>query len=381
MVRRLCFVLALLLAGRASRAADPRETARAHYARGLALAAQNGYDAALREFTEAYAIRPQFAVLYNIGQAHVALGHSVEAIAALSKYLHDGRDRLPPGRRQQVQAQITSLVAALDTSSNGESAAADGGGVEPLASVNPLQPAVAETGGRWVTPTTLAVRCAEPGVKIALDGKPVDPPSASRGLSVTPGIHRLSLTTAGRRAADQTLEVAGGSTAVVICQSLSPVTAGAEPRVGFDGPPVLSLLRTAAPPPSQPIDIHPSTVGFALGGVGLALEGGALGLYLWNRNRAEQANAERRSLMQNPNADGHFDDVIAFNQRVDSIHTINIATVGLAVAGGVALAGGIYLWQRERTQTTSSPSPPSGTSGVAVALAPGSAGVAWTGTW
>src|SRR3954453_12005021 len=128
MVRRLCFVLALLLAAGTARAADPRETARAHYARGLALAAQNGYEAALREFTEAYAISPQFAVLYNIGQAHVALGHSVKAIAALSKYLHDGRDRLPPGRRQQVQAQITSLVAGLDASSAGESAAPDRAG-------------------------------------------------------------------------------------------------------------------------------------------------------------------------------------------------------------------------------------------------------------
>ena len=148
MVRRLCFVLALLLAAGSARAADPRETARAHYARGLALAAQNGYEAALREFTEAYAISPQFAVLYNIGQAHVALGHSVEAIAALSKYLHDGRDRLPPGRRQQVQAQITSLVAGLDAPSAGESAVPDRAGVEPLAAVDPLRPAVAETGGR-----------------------------------------------------------------------------------------------------------------------------------------------------------------------------------------------------------------------------------------
>ena len=109
--------------------------------------------------------------------------------------------------------------------------------------------------------------------------------------------------------------------------------------MGFDGPPVFALVPTAAPSPSQPIDIHPSTVGFALGGVGLALEGGAFGLYLWNRNRMEQANAERTHLMQNPNAEGYFDDVIAFNQRADSIHAVSIATIGLAVAGGVALAG------------------------------------------
>ena len=113
-----------------------------------------------------------------------------------------------------------------------------------------------------------------------------------------------------------------------------------------------SLVRSATPSPAQPIDIHPSTVGFALGGVGLALEGGALGLYLWNRNRGEQAKAERARLTQNPKADGYFDGVTAYNQRADSIHTVSVATIGLAVAGGVALAGGIYLWRRDRPQTT-----------------------------
>jgi len=140
-------------------------------------------------------------------------------------------------------------------------------------------------------------------------------------------------------------------------------------------------VPTAAPSPSQPIDIHRSTVGFALGGVGLALEGGALGLYLWNRNRAEQANAERTRLTQNTNADGYFDAATAYNQRVDSIHTVNLTALGLAVAGGVALAGGIYLWRRGRPEPTASPSPSPGTSGLAVGLAPGSAGLAWSGTW
>src|SRR5690242_12704125 len=86
----LCTLPCALAAPRIARADDPRGDARAHYARGLELAAQNGYAGALREFNEAYNISPQYAVLYNIGQAHIALGQTAEAIEALGRYLRDG---------------------------------------------------------------------------------------------------------------------------------------------------------------------------------------------------------------------------------------------------------------------------------------------------
>src|SRR3954454_25172434 len=92
---------------------DPRGDARAHYAKGLELAGQNGYAGALREFNAAYAISPQFAVLFNIGQAHIALGHTVEAIEALARYLRDGGDRISPGRRTQVERQIAGQRSTL----------------------------------------------------------------------------------------------------------------------------------------------------------------------------------------------------------------------------------------------------------------------------
>src|SRR5256885_747703 len=94
---------------------DAREEARDHYARGLTLASQNGYAAALQEFSEAYSISPQFAVLYNIGQAQVGLGHATEAIEVLSQYLRDGQERIPRARREQVTAQIASLESRLAT--------------------------------------------------------------------------------------------------------------------------------------------------------------------------------------------------------------------------------------------------------------------------
>ena len=103
----------LLLLGpvRTATAENSREAARAHYARGLELAGHGGYEAALQEFSEAYAVSPQFAVLYNIGQALAALGRPTQAIETFSEYLQDGKDGVPPARRAQVQA----LIALLDS--------------------------------------------------------------------------------------------------------------------------------------------------------------------------------------------------------------------------------------------------------------------------
>src|SRR5262245_19134326 len=101
----LLVLLALATGAREARADDAREAARAHFARGLALAAKGGYQEALDEFNRAYEISPQFAVLYNIAQCQVALGHPLAAIDALSLYLRDGGDRIPALRLQQVQLQ------------------------------------------------------------------------------------------------------------------------------------------------------------------------------------------------------------------------------------------------------------------------------------
>jgi len=90
---------------------DPRAVAGDRYARGIELANQGRFQAALDEFEAAYALSPHFAVLYNIGQARIALGQPREAREALSRYLREGAAEVPPARRQQVQEQIARLTA------------------------------------------------------------------------------------------------------------------------------------------------------------------------------------------------------------------------------------------------------------------------------
>jgi len=94
-----------------ARADDSRESARAHYARGVELAARNSYAEALQEFNQAYIVSPEFAVLYNIGECHIALGHPKEAVEALSRYVREGADRIPAARRQLVKEQLEMLDA------------------------------------------------------------------------------------------------------------------------------------------------------------------------------------------------------------------------------------------------------------------------------
>jgi tetratricopeptide (TPR) repeat protein len=118
----------MLLVGRVRSARaqeNPREAARWHYARGLKLAGENGYEAALQEFTRAYDLSPQFAVLYNIGQCQVALGRPTEAIDALSLYLRQGEDHVPPDRRLLVEQQIAELRSRLSAPAPGRDRAVD----------------------------------------------------------------------------------------------------------------------------------------------------------------------------------------------------------------------------------------------------------------
>ena len=108
------FYILVLLSGVQTAAADEaRAVAGAHYAHGLELAKSGAYEGALQEFDAAYTISPQFAVLYNIGQAQVALNHPTRAIEVLGRYLSQAKDRIPEVRRQKVQAQMASLSSRL----------------------------------------------------------------------------------------------------------------------------------------------------------------------------------------------------------------------------------------------------------------------------
>ena len=112
----------------------------------------------LQEFSEAYAVSPQFTVLYNIGQAEAALGRPIEAIGTFSEYLHDGQERVPRARRAQVQA----LIALLDSR---------------LAEVS------------------ITTDC--PSARVSVDGREVGWTPLARPVRLAAGTHRVSVSSEG----------------------------------------------------------------------------------------------------------------------------------------------------------------------------------------
>jgi tetratricopeptide (TPR) repeat protein len=347
LLTRPALVAALLALGAGlARADDQRGDARAHYARGLALGSQNGYDGALREFNEAYAISPQFAVLYNIGQAHVALGHTAEAIEALEHYLRDGGDRISSARRLQVERQIAQLRSKMlnpeqPIAAEAERATAVAAG---SAAGEAIAAASEESRAATARPGTLTVRCADPALRLSLDGKRIDLAASSKGIGLPGGIHHLVLSAPGRRSTDEALEIPEGGTALVICEILQPAAAApvSPPRNPIEGPPVFSPVTAGAATPT----VHAKTVGYLLGGLGLALGGTAVGIYLWNRGQNAKVNTEYGNL--DPSTNGYYERAIQYDQDADAVRRNSQLTVGLAVASVGLLAGGVYLFFHER---------------------------------
>ncbi|MET0793127.1 MAG: tetratricopeptide repeat protein, partial [Polyangiaceae bacterium] len=92
-------------------ASEDRAQARTHFDQGVALARKQAYSEALSEFQHAYELSPHFSVLYNIGQALIALGRPTQAIAALERYVEEGGANIEPRRRAEVDAALESETA------------------------------------------------------------------------------------------------------------------------------------------------------------------------------------------------------------------------------------------------------------------------------
>lgn len=114
-----CLTLALCVAtinfsgpARADQTED-RALARSHFNRGVELAKAGSYEVALTEFQRAYQISPHFSVLYNIGQAELALERPELAVETLRRYLAEGGERIEPARRAEVTSTIATELERL----------------------------------------------------------------------------------------------------------------------------------------------------------------------------------------------------------------------------------------------------------------------------
>jgi hypothetical protein len=349
---------------------DARETARLHYARGLELAGQADYEAALREFTEAYRVSPHFAVLYNMGQAEFALGRPAEAIESLSKYLRDGQEQVPPARRQDVQAQIALLEALF---------------------------------------AELTIATDQPGALITVDGREVGRTPLYQPIRLATGTHKVSATVegmAGMAAINRTVTLAPGDRQVLNLEMPTPPVAAAKVA---DAEAQRAVLPPAGAPAQSAPETNPkvlpasdleqrvepgiqgrrrtmSILGYSAAGVGVALGGAALGVYLWNRGRYQDWQHNNAALQQDNGAIDFHGRQVANNQLADSLTRANHVILGLSVASGLLLAGGVTLWVHDRLRggTEAEASPGKAATGLSMGWAwqgHSAATISWSAPW
>jgi hypothetical protein len=97
------------------------EQARKHFSQGLKLYKDGDFDAALIQFERAYAVKPNFKVLYNIAQCHFEMHQYVAARDKLSQYLKEGEGSIEAERKTAVENDLGELqhrIAHLTLSVN-----------------------------------------------------------------------------------------------------------------------------------------------------------------------------------------------------------------------------------------------------------------------
>jgi tetratricopeptide (TPR) repeat protein len=86
---------------------DPTHEAGKHFQRAVALYSETDYRAALVEFKRAYAIAPNVAVLYNVGETQYQVQDYAGALSTFTRYLAESSANEP--RRAEVESTLQVL--------------------------------------------------------------------------------------------------------------------------------------------------------------------------------------------------------------------------------------------------------------------------------
>ncbi len=97
--------------GQSQDAAPGREVARECFEAGVSFARAGRYSEARAQFLKAYAAKPHFIVLYNIGLVDIQLGNFTSAAQFLRQYLAEGRGAIAAEQRELVVREIERIDA------------------------------------------------------------------------------------------------------------------------------------------------------------------------------------------------------------------------------------------------------------------------------
>ncbi len=164
---------------------DPVASARMHFARGVKLYEEDDFRAALIEYNRAHELAPNWAVLYNVGQAHYQLRDYANALRTLERYVREGGARIDAERRAQVDREIDELRGRVAR-------------VRVLVNVD--------------------------GAAVALDDSPLERPEVGEAVLVGAGRHRFTASKAGYVSAVRVVDIAGGDDLGVVLDLAAETT-------------------------------------------------------------------------------------------------------------------------------------------------------------
>jgi hypothetical protein len=178
------------------------EQARKHFSQGLKLYKDRDFDAALVQFERAYAVKPNFKVLYNIAQCYFELHQYVEARDTLSRYLKDGAGAVDAERQSAVESDLSELQRRI---------------------------------ARVVVNVNVA------GATVYVDGKKAGVTPLATPVDVNEGQRTISVETTDRGTKQRIVRVAGGEEQTVSLDFAAPSptasAAAAQPRTDVTSPP------------------------------------------------------------------------------------------------------------------------------------------------
>jgi hypothetical protein len=293
--------------------ASNKAEARRHFQVGVSEAQAGAYREAVIEFTRAYELSPNFAVLYNLGMAQAALGDAAAAMTTFDRYLAEGGKAVPADRRAKVTGELKGLAP--------------------------------RTG-------SIVARVSPEAAKLTLDGAAVERAAAGQGVRVNVGVHKLAASADGYLPGEQAVTVASGDTATVTL-ALAAVPAprqepAAPPPVVELPPAPLPIPALAAPPPAvehpaaAPVPARATgsaqrTIGYVtaiLGLAGLAAAGGFYG-YAWTQAQSAVDNGCTDDLSTcRGNGRSEWDN----SQR-----WIRNSRIAAAAGGGLFVAGAVIV--------------------------------------
>jgi hypothetical protein len=202
----------------------------------------------------------------------------------------------------------------------------------------------------------LDVESRPEGLEITRDGVVIGSAAWGTPIPIDPGRHALRATAPGKQPWETSIDAPEGRTVEVSVKALAPAIATAAPPAT---PPVAVATPPAVlPPPEAPLETTPPppgetettgaifpppvteqsgstqrTVGWIVGGAGVAALGVAGGFGIYSMTKRSRAN---------DHCDGSACDARGVALKNDAIKAGNVATI-TGIAGGAALAGGLLL--------------------------------------